>query len=155
MKSSEPVYLQCAQCGHVEYGDHLRVMERLRELKMLRRDAEPDGATVAELLRHAVLRFACVHCGAIGLDLTREDPLDASAWGEPVQCEVCQSAIPPERLDVFPDAKRCAGCQSKEERGDATESPDYCPRCGDVMRLRPRTGAGLASYRSYCPTCGK
>ncbi len=122
---------------------------------MLRRDAEPDAATVEELLRHAASRFVCVACEAIGLELFDEDPHAAAAWGEAVKCEVCQTVIPRERLEVLPGTRRCANCQSREEQGQEVDTADYCPRCGDILQLRPRTGSGLAGYRAYCPTCGR
>ena len=155
MVPSFRVFLECPHCGKVEYCDALRIIERLREIKMLRRNAEPDQATVAELVRQAADRFACVGCGSLGLRPCDEDPHEAAAWGDPVYCEVCQAVISSERLEVFPDSRLCTKCQSLDENGQTTDVPDYCSRCGDILQLKRRTGAGLAGYRSFCPTCGK
>lgn len=55
-----------------------------------------------------------------------------------------------ERLEVFPDATRCAGCEAAADRPNAGE--DYCERCGAVMAV-VSSGRRTAEYVARCPQC--
>jgi RNA polymerase-binding transcription factor DksA len=54
--------------------------------------------------------------------------------GHPITAAICQHCsrlIPPERIEVFPDAKYCVKCQelADEHSGSIPLAPPTCPRC--------------------------
>jgi predicted RNA-binding Zn-ribbon protein involved in translation (DUF1610 family) len=53
---------------------------------------------------------------------------------------------------VFPNADLCVACQAKSDRGEASDAPEYCPRCGNLMTLR-QVRRGLTRYVMACPSC--
>jgi DNA-directed RNA polymerase subunit M/transcription elongation factor TFIIS len=147
------LYLQCSSCDRVEYCDVDNLLRKLRSVQMLRRNVEPDEELIRELIAQAADRLPCPKCDSHGVSISDNDPFDDDAWGDPKKCERCSAKIPPERLEVFPDTKLCMKCQSGEERGESSDEPDFCPRCGDVLQMKRRTGGGLAGYRMVCPSC--
>ena len=125
---------------------------------MLRRDNDPDEAILAELLPGAAERMTCLSCKRIGLLVSDEEDADeADDWQAARLCEACRKPIPPERLEVFPDARRCVACQNNAEAGvEPDEEPDFCPRCGSLVELRVSSAGGLTRYRRFCtgsPPC--
>ena len=129
------------------------MLDRLRSVKMARRGAEPDPELIGELFRAAASKFTCPDCGAGGLVTRPVDEESDEAWGMARACESCGRPIARERLEIFPQAKRCAACQASDERGEDTAPAEFCPRCGNVMTLRPTRGPGLARYVMACTRC--
>jgi predicted RNA-binding Zn-ribbon protein involved in translation (DUF1610 family) len=120
---------------------------------MLRRNAKPSAAELRELLPAAAPRLACPECGSQGLAVRDDDEL--GDWPAARRCQSCGRAIPPERLEVFPDAELCVACQRGEDQGVAPATGDYCPRCGSPMMVRPSRGRGIARQELACsdPSC--
>lgn len=108
---------------------------------------------VHELFRQSGPKLACDDCGRMGLVVHEAEVINDEEWGEARKCDSCGSVIPAERLEVFPDATRCASCQSHDDRSSDEAESEYCPECGDVMRAVSKTGRGLAGYRMVCPSC--
>jgi len=141
--------LRCRHCSHVERAGFSQMLTRLQQVGVLRRCKDPDPQLVWELFVSTAPRFACGRCGQTGL-LTGAAADDD--WDEPKRCERCDASISRERLEVFPDAKLCATCQKKSE-ARAAQEVEYCPRCGEIMKLR-LVNRGLTRYRLMCPGCG-
>ena len=130
------------------------MLARLRQVGMLRREKEPDGALVRELFLATVSRFVCVECGQVGLTATPVDEeFDDDPWGPVRNCEACGQRIPAERLELFPTATLCVACQRGAEAGRDHAPAEYCPRCGNVMVLRAQR-RGITEYVLVCPECG-
>lgn len=154
MSLSEPLYeLVCPLCKSRRSCDFKDIVRELYELKMLRRQNKPEPAVVHELFRQSGSRLSCQKCQHVGLIVEEAEPLNTEEWGEARKCESCSVAIPPERLEVFPDATRCAQCQSTDENTADTGEPEYCPRCGNIMQPATKIGKGMAHYTLICPTC--
>lgn len=149
--------LSCIACGWRTVCGPADIVSRLRLVGLLRRDADPDEEILAALLPEAAGRMTCPGCKAIGLVATEADEEDADDWQAAVLCESCRKPIDPERLEVFPDSKRCVPCQSRSEAGIPNpEEPKFCPRCGSLVELRVSRGGGLTRYRRFCtgsPSC--
>ena len=154
MPLSDPLYeLTCPICQSRRECDFKDMVRELYELKMLRRQTKPEPAVVHELFQQSGPRLPCNNCPHIGLVIEESAPLDDEEWGESRKCDSCSAAIPPERLEVFPDATRCAQCQSVDDGAAETGEPEYCPRCGDIMQPVTKTGRGMAHYALICPSC--
>ena len=149
-------YLVCPKCGKAEYCGPLRVIERLREHGMLRRNVDPDQNLVVTLLDQAADSLDCTSCGHVGVTISEDDPMDELDWGNEKKpskkCESCSQPIPGERLEIFPDTKLCTTCQSGEERGESTaqDEVEFCPKCGDILELKQSPTRG---YRMVCRGC--
>ncbi len=133
--------------------------ERLRELGSLRRNAEPDEQLVAVLLAERGDELTCPLCGGRGVRVAPADVAadDEDVWQTAVLCEICRVPIPPERLEILPDTRRCMRCQDDLEAGRAgAEELEYCPRCGALVEIRLSRGSGITRYRRFCtgePPC--
>ncbi len=149
------VYLHCPSCDKVEFCNAERLVVRLRSHNMLRRNAEPDEGLLRILVAESSKNFECSECGRCPLEVSAEDPFDDGAWGDPVKCQICGETIPKERIEIFPKTRLCTKCQVSDEKGEIEEEPDYCPRCGDIMRMKQRTTGGIAGYRLVCPACNR
>lgn len=156
--------LTCSHCGWRTVCGSADAAARLRLVGVLRRESNPDDATLAELLPEAAKRMTCPGCKRIGLAVSDAEETTAGSlgdgdddWQAAVLCERCRKPIPPERLEVFPDSKRCVACQSKAESGEPEEDePEFCPRCGALVELRVSRGSGLTRYKRFCtgvPAC--
>jgi DNA-directed RNA polymerase subunit M/transcription elongation factor TFIIS len=133
------------------------MLRRLQAAGMMRRAKEPDTAITEELFIQSAGRFSCPECGRAGLIAEEaKDDWSEEAGGTSRRCARCRQPIPPERLEIFPAATLCAGCQQTSEKDDdaGAQTPEYCPRCGSVMALRGAKG-GVARYVMVCPECGK
>jgi predicted RNA-binding Zn-ribbon protein involved in translation (DUF1610 family) len=119
---------------------------------MLKREDQRDVAYLLQLAKAARERLLCSACGGGGLsvELAPDDE-----WERPAKpCAACGTAIPVERLELFPDSELCAACQQRVDRGQTPDQhDDYCPRCGTRMTVRQRRGSGVAGYEMICPTC--
>jgi hypothetical protein len=122
---------------------------------MLRRDADAEPAVVHELFTAALHRIPCADCGQLKLMLRRSagfDAEEAAEWPDARLCEDCGAIISAERLEVLPDTNHCRACQMQNDQGRVPESDEFCPRCGDRLKIRAG-GSGITRYRMTCPTC--
>ena len=148
-----PCLLRCDACGQETVLTRGEMIERLGELKMLRRNVEPEPGLLAELWATGVAKLGCSGCGQVGLSTATIDQ-EGQTWGEAAPCEGCGKPIPPERLEALPSATLCAACQSLDERGQLTPADiDYCPHCGCIMEVRSSASGGMTSYVRFCPSC--
>jgi predicted RNA-binding Zn-ribbon protein involved in translation (DUF1610 family) len=88
--------------------------------------------------------------------LVAEAPEQDVAWPEAPRCTMCGRPIPPERLEVFPDATTCVACQRADEQGRAPAAIEYCPKCGAPLIVRQTRGQGITRYTRACsntPPC--
>ncbi len=145
--------LSCRTCGFSEACGLDGAQRRLLSVGMLRRNREPTPEEVRELLLAVAPRLPCPGCGASGLLVELDDDVD---WPQSAACEGCGEAIPPERLEVFPETTLCVACQSKTDQGQRIGEVIYCPKCGSPMIERTSGGAGLTRYELACsnyPQC--
>lgn len=150
--------LTCSDCGWRTVCGPADIAARLRLVGLLRRDGDPDDEILAALLPEAATRMTCPGCKRIGLVARETDAAEEEDdWQAAVLCESCRQPIDPERLEVFPNSKRCVPCQSRSEAGiPDPEEPEFCPRCGSLVELRVSRGGGLTRYKRFCtgqPSC--
>lgn len=148
--------LACPQCRWSSICGPAAMLDWLRSVRMARRDAAPEEDLIGELFRAAAAKFTCPKCAHVGL-VVRPAPEDNNDedWGMARACQACGRPIARERLEAFPDATVCVACQTQAERGEDTGQAEYCPRCGNVMRLRQTRTSGVTRYVSACPQCRK
>jgi hypothetical protein len=152
--SSDGYYeLICSACGAREVIGPLQMLERLSAARLLKPTNEPDWEIVCELFRSCANVRLCVQCGSGAVALEPYVDVQDDDWGEVRGCERCGATIPPERLEVFPDTRLCVACQGQRDRGAEEGEPEYCPRCGAIMRLQLSRAAGLSRYVMRCDAC--
>src|SRR5262245_53898826 len=123
--------LECLKCGWRTAGGQAEIERRLRTLGLLRRAPHPPEEMVRELLVANLSRLKCDACGLAGLVLGQDAAADTrDDWQQAVLCQICNQPIPPERLEIFPDATRCVACQDASDRGVEQPEPEFCPKCG-------------------------
>ncbi|MBC8354254.1 MAG: TraR/DksA C4-type zinc finger protein [Planctomycetes bacterium] len=127
------------------------MLARLQVVGVMRRSKEPEAALVKELFESTADRLTCSACEHVGLDVCESQEEDWGEWGGVVSCKGCRQPIPRERVEIFPGMKLCAACQQKDDLG-ANDEPEFCPRCGDMMSVRLKTGT--SRYVMSCPGCG-
>ncbi len=154
MHDDHYVELKCQLCGASEVVGPEQMLQRLRDTGMLKREKEPDLDLVRELFTARLGQIVCGVCGGCGLSAETLDEWDDDDWQVTRTCEVCHQMIPPERLEVFPNTRRCRDCQQSAERGEDSGEPEYCPRCGSILVLREQSGSGITRYVMHCPDCG-
>jgi Zn finger protein HypA/HybF involved in hydrogenase expression len=149
--------LKCENCGWRTFYGQAESERRLRGLGLLRRAPHPPKEMVSELLAANLHRLKCDACGFVGLLVGTDDEADASFdWQQAVLYQICNRPIPPERLEVFPQATRCVDCQDASDRGIEKAEPEFCPKCGSLLELRVSRGAGVTRYKQFCtgnPPC--
>ncbi len=149
--------LACEHCGWRTVCSSEEIACRLRLLGLLKRATHPPEDLVRELLVANLGRLACDQCLVESLVSSETDESeDASDWQQAVVCEVCRKSIPPERVEVFPDARRCVGCQDVADRGEEPEELEFCEKCGSLVELRVSRGSGITRYKRFCtgsPSC--
>ncbi len=143
--------LTCSSCGVIERCGYAKMLYRLQAVGVLRRSQDPEPALVNELFASSADGFACGSCEHVGLQVTEARDDDSEDWGDVVVCKGCRKPIPPERLEIFPGSTLCAVCQQKDDSG-ANDEPEYCPRCGDIMSVKLKSGT--SRYVMSCPGCG-
>lgn len=145
--------IYCITCRSGQICGSFELADLLRAQGMLRRESEPDETVLEQLLQAALPTIPCPECGAGGLAIDESFQDDGDAWDEweagGRQCAQCGAAIPEERLSLYPDAERCAACESS---GGSKEDVEYCPRCGSIMTIRT-SSQGVTRYRLFCPEC--
>lgn len=154
--------LHCLKCGwRTVYGE-AELASRLRTLGLLRRAPHPPPELVAELLKSHLNQLHCDACHATGLVVVEADDADpggfscADDWQQAIVCQVCHRPIPPERLEVMPNAKTCVGCQDLADRGHTPLEPEFCRKCGALLELRVSRSDGVTRYKQFCtgqPPC--
>ena len=145
--------LTCRRCGCEQVCGIEELTKRLRAAGMLRREAKPDRDVVIELFNTSVSQFSCDECNQAGLAIEPAEIDDD--WGDTRRCEVCKSVIPAERLEIFPDAKRCVNCEASGAELDEREEADFCRFCGGLMTLRQTGGNGITRHKMVCSDCGR
>ena len=154
MPEPQLIQLTCSSCRHAEVLAMGEVARRLTSQGMLRREREPAWDLLCELLQNASRNWKCARCGQEGLIVEKPEGQEED-WGMARQCESCGQTIDSDRLEVFPDAKRSSVCQQKEEQGtNSDEEPQFCERCGALLKLSPSRGAGITRYEYRCSECG-
>lgn len=143
--------LTCPSCSKVERCQYAQMLARLQGVGVMRRSKDPEPTLVRELFESTADRFVCSNCGHPGLVVRVAQDDDWADWDDAVSCRDCRKPIPPERLEIFPGTKLCAACQQKDDSG-ANDEPEYCPRCGDIMSVRLKSGT--SRYVMSCPSCG-
>jgi len=145
------VQLLCLPCGWQTVCGEVEIARRLRVLGLLKRATHPPEDLVRELLVANAGRLACDQCQAAGLVFSEpDDEEDTADWQQAIVCEVCRKPIPAERVEVFPDARRCVGCQDVADRGAEPEELEFCERCGSLVELRESHAGGLTRYKRFC-----
>jgi hypothetical protein len=149
--------LTCRGCGWRTVSGADDIATRLRLLGHRRRDASPDEGILAALLDESGGLMTCPACKRIGLAVA-DATLDADGddWQAAVLCEGCRKPIDPERLEVFPNTRRCVPCQARRESGVDEFEPEFCERCGSLLELRVSRGGGITRYKLFCtgqPPC--
>ena len=142
--------LSCQHCDWSRVWGPEEMLKRLQALGHLRRARELDTDCVLELFGASLDQIGCPDCGQAGLRMIQVsvDP----DWGDVRACSSCRKPIPVERLEIFPDAERCAQCQDNPSK--TLNEDDFCPRCGDVLRLVSSSTRGVTRYQSACSACG-
>lgn len=148
----ESAKLECPNCRWHTVCGPSQMLDWLRKVKMVRRDAAPEPELLPELFRAAAARFACPQCNGLGLAIGAAADESDEAWGMARKCESCGRPIARERLEIFPDTRLCVECQATSDRGDAPSDVEYCPRCGSIMTIR-QSRRGLTRYVMSCPNC--
>ncbi len=149
--------LTCPDCSWQTTCGEAEIARRLRVLGLLKRAKNPPEELVRELLVANAKRLACDQCNTAGLAFSEpEEGEDASDWQQAIVCEVCQKPISPERVEIFPDARRCVGCQDVADRGEEPEELEFCEKCGSLVELRVSHAGGMTRYKRFCtgyPSC--
>ena len=124
--------------------------QRLVSLGKLKRQNAPEAELILELFRVISDTSGCTNCPESTLIMTSvSDEFDDL---KPRRCESCNSVIPRERLEVFPDTVQCTSCADSTANNQTDH--DYCPRCGDKMKVSVTSRGGLTKYISRCTGCG-
>lgn len=143
--------LTCHDCQQAQRCGLEEMLRRLQGLGMLRRESRPAPDLICELFTANLTRMKCDHCGGQTLKLeTAAD--DFTDWDDTVPCELCRQPIPRERLELFPHETRCAKCR---DAGPISEdAPEFCPNCGDILRVQSSRTPGITRYVQVCRACG-
>ncbi|MCA9120539.1 MAG: TraR/DksA C4-type zinc finger protein [Planctomycetaceae bacterium] len=143
--------LKCPYCSTTEQCGYSQMLKRLQSVGVLRRSKDPEPTLVQELFESTAARLTCLKCERVGMIVREAARDDWDEWNQVVTCGGCRETIPRERLEIFPGIKLCAACQQKEEAG-ANDESEYCPRCGEIMTVRLKSGT--SRYFMSCPSCG-
>lgn len=145
----------CPECFWSEMCGPEGMTRHLIAARKLKRTSDLSLAMLAELFLAIAGRLPCPECGRAGLLVKRRSDLDGD-WPCARPCTACGKDIPEERLELYPEATLCAGCQGRIDRGEPVGDGEYCPRCGSPMELRLTRSGGLARYEMACskiPPC--
>lgn len=143
--------LHCKSCGWQTCCEQGQIEQRLRTLGLLRRAPHPPEELVSELLAVNLSRLKCDAYGFAGLLLGPAVDNEAQEdWQQATLCQICNEPIPPDRLEIFPDASRCVACQDAEDRSEEVAEPEFCPKCGALLELRVGRGGGITRYKQFC-----
>ncbi len=148
--------LLCKRCKHQQVVGRSERLALLRANGNLLRDKDPSPDIVDALFENLLVRLECTACGAAGLEENSDSTEESNpeTWGESRRCIGCGAAIPAERLELLPNTQQCTPCAAagKTSREDQRQ---FCDRCGGLVVLTARRGAGLAGYTMTCSSCGQ
>ena len=147
--------LRCPACSAIISCDDKEMAARLRRVGKLRRAAEPELELLEELFKSAAGEWSCTACGGLGLTVRPAAEEEDEQWGGSRPCEACGKPIPAERVELFPHIKVCVTCQGKSESGQDLSAPEYCRRCGALMKMRQSRAGGVTRYVMTCSECGR
>lgn len=145
--------VHCRKCGWYEVLDYGEAVQRLRNLGFLLKDKRPERDIVLELFRVNILELGCMECDDRPLAIRDYSPADdGETWGLARACQRCNTPISQARLDAVPDTPFCSACQAIVEKSPSTVDDDFCPKCGDRMRVESRSSR-TGGYTMFCPSC--
>jgi hypothetical protein len=148
------VRISCRACGFVEDESISDMVRQLRAAGILKATSDSSPDVIRALYVASAAKLACPDCEFVGITAREAPADDDEAWGQARACEICRAPIPAERLEFLPDARLCAACQAKDERGETSDNErEFCPRCGSVMQLVAGRGQGIARFVMRCPAC--
>jgi RNA polymerase-binding transcription factor DksA len=151
----EALEITCPTCRHTAVVGPLAIVDWLRRERRIRGDVEHEPEMIAELFRASADRLRCPQCAAVGLVARTVEAENDEAWGMARPCAVCGRPIDRERLEALPAATLCVACQSRDDRGESPDAPEYCPKCGSAMVVRQTRTPGVTRYVVACPQCGR
>jgi hypothetical protein len=147
--------LRCGVCSWAQECAEPDIVRWLSTIGMLKRDPQAEPAVLRELILAAAGRLTCPDCNQIGL-IAGDTPEHDALWPTARRCAICGQPIPPERLEIFPQATTCVACQRADEQGRAPAPVEYCPKCGAPLVIRQTRGHGITRYTRACsgtPPC--
>jgi hypothetical protein len=144
--------VRCLHCGKLEVWGLERALRELVRAGRYRTRADFDPDMIRELFLIHADKINCPQCSQKGLS-ARIAPKEGWSWADETCCERCGKIIPPERLTAVPDTTLCVPCQMALERGESGDVAKYCPRCGEIMTLKPVASGGITRYEQVCPKC--
>ena len=157
MSGVQKITMTCRACGHRSQQE---LSQLLRQLGMLRRTNDNDPDVLLQLFSAAQQRVSCPACGSAEVtshlataSAANED--EDAGWPDARKCENCGAPLATERLRLFPQATRCARCQQLHEAApEEDQQREFCPKCGDVLRMESHQRTGITRYASVCRACG-
>lgn len=147
--------LSCPHCSWALECNEAEILRRVTDAGLVKRNSQLTSPEVRELTLAFASRLVCPTCGHAGLHAV-DSPDPEDSWPTAARCEICGQPIPPERLEVFPNARTCVACQRADDAGQAPRETEYCPQCGAPMALRKTQGTGITRYKLVCtavPPC--
>ena len=144
--------VRCVHCRFVELWGLERALRELVQTGRYRARADFDPEMIRELFLIHADKINCPQCDQKTLT-ARIAPPDFWSWTAETCCEQCGRIISSERLAAVPDATLCISCQTAIERGEPADEAQYCPRCGEIMKLKPVSQSGITRYEPVCPNC--
>jgi RNA polymerase-binding transcription factor DksA len=129
------------------------MLRSLQAVGKLKRAKDPEQALIAELFHNSIEEIRCRQCNQYTYEATEADSFENDSLAVK-GCDRCNTPIDPDRLEIFPHTTHCMKCQQLLEANPAAdEEPDYCPRCGGLMKLSKRS-RGVVKYVLSCGDCG-
>ena len=153
--------VRCPHCRFVELWGLERALRELVAAGRYRARADFDPDMIRELFLIHSDKIDCPECDRKGLSAKLASS-DVWSWADEMCCECCGKIIPVERLAAVPGTTLCVKCQTAMERGETSGLPnanhavgaaEYCPRCGEIMTLKPDSSGGITRYVLACPKC--
>ena len=145
--------LICPSCNTSNICSVGEMKKWLMKHGKLRRTRDPELELIEELFLVSANKFTCDECGHVGMIVRAAEQLPDDEWDMARRCETCGQPISNERLEIFRNTRVCMSCKDDEERGHPHEEPEYCPRCGGVMEMKPEKGPGITRYEYRCREC--
>lgn len=124
--------------------------QKLATLGKLTKQVEPEEGVVLELYRTTAQTAKCNSCGKANIAIAPvADEFDDLT---PRRCNLCDTVIDTERLEVLPNVETCTPCAANPKT--QLQSSDFCAWCGDLMVLVSTRRRGITQYISRCNGCG-
>ena len=142
--------ITCQSCNEQRVENVITMHQKLATLGKLTKQVEPEVELVLELFRTTPQTAKCNSCGKTNVAIAPvADEFDDLA---PRRCNLCNTVIDAERLEVLPDVETCTACAANPKTQMAAS--DYCALCGDLMVLVSTRRRGVTQYISRCNGCG-